>query len=248
MRAFALLAALALAACAHAQSPAPAPAASPQRAATFVAPEALDLARTLPRWPADDTLAGQADLQTVRDLALFRTPEIAREADADSRLGPVPWTEAIAGVGFSARTHPRTAALLIAVHDDMRAVNRAANAAHGWRERPSVRDPSVKPSLSLGDQPSPAYPSARTAGSRAWAGVLCDLSPGQCPAFEAAAARTAWLRVIGGVHYPSDVAGGRIVADAFLARLRALPAYRAALEDARREWPEGAMPQRSNAP
>ena len=244
MRTLLAVAALALAACAHAQTPP----ASPDRTATFVAPEALDLARTLPRWPADDTLAGRADLETVRDLALFRTPDLAAEADADAPLGPVPWTARIAGVAFSPETHPRTAALLVSVHDDMRAVNRAANAVHGWRERPSVRDPSVKPSLSLGAQPTPAYPSARTAGARVWAGVLCDLAPAQCPAFEVQAARTAWLRVIGGVHYPTDIAGGRIVGDAFLARLRTNPAYKAALADARGEWAASAMPQRSITP
>jgi acid phosphatase (class A) len=244
MRALLTAAVLAVAGCAHAQTPQ----AAPPRTATFVAPEALDLAHTLPRWPADDTLAGQTDLETVRDLALFRTPELAAEADADAPLGPVAWTARIAGVGFGAETHPRTAALLVAVHDDMRAVNRAANAVHGWRERPSVRDPSITPSLSLGGQPTPAYPSARTAGSRVWAGVLCDLSPAHCPAFEAAAARTAWLRVLGGVHYPSDVTGGRIVGDAFLVRLRAVPGYQTALDAARSEWAGASMPQRSIAP
>ncbi len=213
---------------------APAQAAAAHRA-TFVAVETLDLARVLPRWPEDDSLAGRADLEAVHDLQRLRTPEHEAEALADASRGPMAWAREVLGPGFDAGRLPRTTALLVAVHDDMRAVNRAANAVHGWHERPVVRDPTLRPSLPAGAPPTPAWPSARTAGTRVWAGVLCDLMPAQCPRLQDAAARSGWLRAVGGVHYPTDITAGRIVADAFLGHLRAVPAYAAALGPAREE-------------
>jgi acid phosphatase (class A) len=195
---------------------------------SFVAPQALNLALVLPKWPGDETLAGRADLEAVLSIQAARTAVEAAEADRDAPRGPMAWAQDVLGTAFTQAAYPKIAALLQRVHDDVRGVNRAANAVHGTRARPAERDPRVKPSLNLG-APTPSYPSARTAGCRVWAEVLGALYPDKRAALLAHADRSAWLRVIGGAHYPTDVTAGRIVAEALIHHLQRSAAYQAEL-------------------
>lgn len=203
---------------------------------TFVTPGELTLDRVLPRWPADETLQGQADLDTVLAFQAFRSPAQEAEANADAPRGPVEWAQNILGSTFSAETYPLTTALIVDVHNDMRAINRAANNVHGLRPRPAIRDARVKPSLpNVAQADNPSYPSARTAGSLVWAYVLAEIFPEHRDAFFTAADRTAWLRLLGGAHYPSDIAGGRLVGEAAWQALRRNSAFHLRLAEAKAE-------------
>ena len=52
----------------------------------------------------------------------------------------------------------------------------------------------------------------------------------------------AWGRVIGGVHYPTDLAGGRLLGAAIVEELNANPAFEAALDKAKAEVEAFAAP------
>jgi membrane-associated phospholipid phosphatase len=216
--------------------PAPAAAQSPPPRATFIEAAAIDWAAVLPRWPEDASLAGEADLETVLALQAYRSPTQEAEANEDAPRGPVEWAQAVLGSDFTSESYPIAAALLADVHNDMRAVNRAANAVHGLRLRPAERDTRVRPSLAnVAGRDNPSYPSARTAGSLVWAHVLAEIFPERRAALFAAAERTAWLRMIGGGHYPSDIVGGRKVGEAAWALLKNDAAFQARLSAARAE-------------
>jgi hypothetical protein len=124
------------------------------------------------------------------------------------------------------------------LHADLRAINRSANAAFAVRERPRIRSVAVRPSLAS-EQPGreilPSYPSARTMATRVWAEVSGQLFPERRQDLLEAAADSAWLRVIGGAHYPTDVTGGRMLAEGVIRAFEASAEYRKAYERAERE-------------
>lgn len=181
----------------------------------YIAPGDLSLATLLPKWPADETLEGRADLDAVLAFQAYRSKAQEDAANADAQRGPVEWAQTILGSDFTAENLPVTTALVTDVHNDMRVINRAANEVHGLRPRPAIRNTRVKPSLpNVSEAENPSYPSARTASSRVWAYVLAEIFPSQREALFAAADRTAWFRLLGGAHYPTDLAAGRIVGEA----------------------------------
>jgi len=75
-----------------------------------------------------------------------------------------------------------------------------------------------------------SYPSGHAALSRVLAGVLSDLVPGRRYEFFDRADEIAQDRVIGGVHYPADIASGKAFGDIFHAELLNSSAYRRDLE------------------
>lgn len=235
-----MLASLALALMAPAAGPPvadPASAAAPDSASalpplappTYVAPDALDLARNLPAWPQPGSLASEADVQVILALQLRRTKADADDAQADSVTTMSDFTRALLGPAVTPASHPRLFALLSALHQDMRGVNRAANAAQGYRLRPVLFDPRIKPSLDMVGHGAASYPSARASSGQVWADVMALLVPERAAEAQAEAERIAWRRVVGGVHYPSDITASRHVAAAVKQALAASPRFQADL-------------------
>lgn len=197
----------------------------PAAADAFVDPERLLASGALPPPPPPGSLADRADLDAVLLMEALRTPALAAEAAADADLLPRGWAEARLGRALSAAE--------AAFFDEARAgMTRAidiAKATGAQRPRPAAQDARVAPSLSIVGHGTNSWPSGRAAATRVWAGILADLEPGRAGALQAAAHRAGDLRVIGGVHYPSDVTAGRMLADRYLAALRASPDYQARL-------------------
>src|SRR5208337_2636587 len=99
--------------------------------------------------------------------------------------------------------------------------------------RPFAADPRVRPCVSRPHGGS--YPSGHAVSFFTEAGVLAEVFPEKRAELLEFAQKLAWGRVIGGVHYPTDLAGGRAVAEAILERLRASAAFQAALARCRAE-------------
>jgi acid phosphatase (class A) len=78
-----------------------------------------------------------------------------------------------------------------------------------------------------------SYPSGHAAIGWAWALVLAELAPERADAILARGRAFGESRTVCGVHYLSDVAAGRDVAAATVARLHAEPQFRADMERAR---------------
>ncbi len=70
-----------------------------------------------------------------------------------------------------------------------------------------------------------SYPSGHSTFSRVFAHVLSDIIPERRSEFFAKADEIANDRVIGGVHYPADVAAGKLFGDKFYDELVKSPAY-----------------------
>jgi acid phosphatase (class A) len=218
--------------------------ATPATAQTFIdaGRDGLLEAQTPP--PADDTLAGAADLVAVLVVQGLRDGDVEVEARIDGDLPALTWALRALGPGYDPAYQPAAFALFDAVRVDMTRAVDMIKAQGAQRVRPHQRDPRVKPSLSIEGHGSNSWPSGRAAATRVWAGVLTDLFPERAPQLEAAADRSATLRLIGGVHYPTDLVEGKRLADMFLERLRANSTYRTQIQRAKVEMQTSASTKR----
>jgi acid phosphatase (class A) len=197
----------------------------------YLAAGALDFTAILAHPPAPGTPAGLADLEAVLQVQAWRTPEQvawAQLIDRDTvfnlatELGP--W--------FRAEALPRTAAWFAAIGEDIRWLDGAAKAPFR-RARPHAVDPRVQPVVTL--PKSFSYPSGSACQAFVWSELLGEIFPERRDELLARAHRAAWGRVIGGVHFPSDVVAGRLLAQAYLAAVRQSDAFGAAQAEARAE-------------
>ena len=203
----------------------------PLPAPRFIAPSDINLGRVLPPFPLIGGVADRADIETILALQIRRTKVDEDDAAADSTTNMVDFTQKLLGSTYSPLNYPKLFNMMAALHDDMRGINRAANAAQGFRQRPAVRDARIRPSLNMIGHSTASYPSARTSSAGVWACVIGDLIPAQRALAQGEAERVAWRRVAGGVHYPSDLAGSRFVIAAVCDALTKSPAFVSARAD-----------------
>ncbi len=200
----------------------------------FVRPDAFDAVKILPPPPAAGSLAAGADLAAVRQAQVWRTPEQiewARQVEkfdvfavfgAGNLLGPQ----------FQRENFPLLGELFRNLDDDLRPLLDSAKNLFA-RPRPFLVDPRLEPCVSRPTTGS--YPSRHACDSYLSAAVLAEIFPGKRAELLERAERAAWGRVLGGVHFPSDLEGGRRLAEAGVAELRKSAAFRAALEWCRAE-------------
>jgi acid phosphatase (class A) len=197
----------------------------------FVKPAAFDVAKILPPPPEAGTLAAKTDLDVVLQAQAWRTPEQAEWArfiDKDNAFNHA----SVLGAWFAKEKLPVTAKFLADVTEDANAVGALTKALYA-RPRPSQIDPRVQPIV-----PVPAtagYPSGHVTRAYTWALVLAEIFPEQRDALLARAQRAAWGRVLGGVHFPSDLIGGQLMAEAIVAELKKSETFRDAVEKCRAE-------------
>jgi acid phosphatase (class A) len=204
--------------------------AAPAAAQTFVDAQKHGLITVLGQPPSPDSHAQQADLEAVLSSQMQRSDIEAYAAQLDGGLSALQWAQAVLGKDYAPEKHPEAFALFEVVRADISKTLDVVKDKGPQRKRPHQQDARVKPSLSVQAHETNSWPSARSAASRVWAGVLSDLFPNKKIELAAAAERTAALRLIGGVHYPSDIAAGKRLADAFLIKLREHPEYQARLK------------------
>jgi acid phosphatase (class A) len=82
---------------------------------------------------------------------------------------------------------------------------------------------------------SGSYPSGHSTASWAWGLILADLAPDRATEILERARAYSESRVVCGVHYPSDIANGRLNGSALFALLDSSPEFRADMEKARAE-------------
>ena len=193
----------------------------------FVAPGAVAVRRVLPAPPALGSLADLADLETVLRVQVTRTPSDVEFAEkvASTDLGVI-WP------GYSNEAFPKTAKLLGEVFSDLAFVLREAKELH-QRPRPPKSHPAVHPCLVVPS--SFSYPSGHSTVGFVLAGFFSAIAPEKRDEVLERAHRFAWARIVGGVHYPSDVVGGRLLAEAFLAQLLKNPDFLAQIPATRAE-------------
>lgn len=208
-----------------------APAHATELAWHFLAPGAVDLKAVLPAPPAAGSPGALGDLEAVLQMQAARSPNDiawAKFIERDNAFN----NSQVLGAWFAKDKLPATAELLREVTEDMVLAGKGAKDLYP-RPRPFRTDPAVHPCVDRPD--SGSYPSGHSQQAFVWAEVLSDIFPEHRAELLARAHQAAWGRVIGGVHFPSDLVGGRIVAEAIIDALRKNPAYRTAIEKCRAE-------------
>jgi len=197
----------------------------------FVKPSAFDLTKVLPTPPEAGSLAAKADLEVVLQAQAWRTPEEVEWAKLIDKDNPFNYATVL-GSWFTKEKLPVTAKFLADVTEDANAVGALTKALYA-RARPPQVDPRVQPVV-----PVPAtasYPSGHVTRAFTWALVLAEIYPDKRDELLARAHRAAWGRVLAGVHFPSDLIGGQLMAEAIVAELKKNDAFRAAVEQCRAE-------------
>lgn len=187
----------------------------------------------LPAFPEPGSLAAQADLEAVLQAQAWRTQaqvDWARKIDSGSLFD----CSEVLGPWFTAAQLPRCARLLERVDAISGAVSSKAK-HRAKRLRPPYADARVKPCIEPPPRSSSSYPSGHATLFQLGALVLAELFPEQREALLSWGGRAAWSRVLGGVHFPSDVVGGRLLAESIFARLKRDPAFLGDLAKCREE-------------
>jgi len=198
---------------------------------TFASRAGVDLARVLPPPPAEESEAQKLDLQAVLDAQAGRSAEQATAAQKESDLTVFQFASVL-GSGFSAEKLPKTAAFFGHVYED--SIDILGAAKDKWkRPRPFVNNTEVHPA---GEKPkSASYPSGNSLLGYVYAIILADILPEKHDEIFAKGVQIGDARVVAGVHYPTDVAAGRLAAVEIANALARSPAFQAEFEAAKTE-------------
>ncbi len=204
------------------------PTAVPKR---FLPADAIDVVALLPDPPAAGSAEARAELDAVVAIQQSRTPADAARAKAEEKFDVFAFADVV-GPGFTADRCPRTAAVFKALAADAKAVAKAGK-EHWDRRRPPFVDDRIHPVVTLEDEGS--YPSSHSVRGQLYAEVLAAVLADRREPLLARGRQIGFDRLLGGVHYPSDVAAGRVLGHAIAGRLLADPAFRSRLADLKDE-------------
>ncbi len=191
----------------------------------------IDLTILLGPPPVAGSDADKTDLRTVLEAQQTRTSEQIKRAQADVETSVFRFADVV-GPDFTAAKLPFTALFFKKVSNDSRVAILAIKDA--WqRPRPFLASSEVHPII---DKPtSGSYPSGHSAYAYMTAIILAQLLPEKREAIFARAAEFAHNRIIDGVHYPSDVEGGRIAGTVIAANMLQSPEFKADFAKAKAE-------------
>lgn len=202
----------------------------------YIHPDEVDFTSFLAAPPADGSTEQQSEIATLLDWQNKRTPqEIARcqaEAPADAF-----YFANILGDWFDRKSLPVTAALIDQASADANRIS--AMAKNHWnRTRPFRADERIHPCLKL--ESSASYPSGHAMRGILWTTLLAEMFPEHKDELLAAGKQYGTDRILGGVHYPSDVKAGQELGAAIAKKLLASPQFKRDLERAKAECLEPA--------
>ena len=191
----------------------------------------VDPVRLLPAPAALDTEEMRAELQTVLRVQESRTDKEVKRARADEKIRTDSFQTAL-GPWLTANNLPRLQALFERMEKEAKVYSDIAK-NHFKRPRPLVADARVKPLFEMSD---PGYPSGHALRGQMFALVLSELAPDKAETLLARGREIGWSRVVGGVHFPSDVSAGRTLGQALAREMLANPAIRTELAEIHREF------------
>lgn len=208
-------------------------------ASVFATPEAgrflkaadYDVSALIPAAPADNSLTTLADVEVVYQVQQRRTPEQVAVAAyfADDNVFQF---DAVLGPWFKAEKLPVTAAFFEQIDADRSAISSRGKKI--WsRPRPPLLDKRIHACVYLPS--SGSYPSGHSTAAFVCAGLLAELFPEKREELQARAQLVAWSRIIGGVHYPSDIVAGRMLGTKLSEEFLKAPGVKEALDQVREE-------------
>lgn len=200
-----------------------------QNSRYYVSPQQLDTTRFMAPPPSAETTGDE--LRILLDLQERRTQEQVQRSVADLEQSIFRFAD-VMGPAFSIEKLPRAAKFFKKIYETESVFNKQGK--EKWdRLRPPVVDSRIKPVAKYSS--SGSYPSGHAAFAFLSAIVLADIVPEKRDAIFARAIEFGQNRVLGGVHYPSDIEAGRLMAVMIAVLAYANPDFRRDLEEARAE-------------
>lgn len=221
-----LLAVLASATAARAADPAPVVAPEFFHAAGF------DWRAVVTAPPAQDSITAQGERELAVMLDTTRTPGQAALAKRYEKFDEFSLMAPVLGDWCTAQNLPRTHAIFQQIHRECRPTVEAAKAGYN-RPRPYIYDPTLHPVVEK--SATTTYPSGHAYSAACIAAVLTVLFPEHAADWDKQATLVRWSRVVGGAHYPSDVAAGKILGEAVAREMLKSPKMQQALAEIRAE-------------
>lgn len=205
--------------------------ASAEGAKPFATAKEIDLLKLLPPPPANDSAQTKQELGEVLTLQVTRTPEMAAAAAADATENIWRFTN-VMGPKFTAENLPKADAFFARVQKTEDAVVDPAKDV--WkRPRPHQLSDLVKPAAKLSN--SGAWPSGHSTGGVLMGIVLANMVPEKRAEIMARAWEYGNNRVVGGLHYRSDVEIGRIAGTVIAEEIMKQDDFKAEYEAAKDE-------------
>lgn len=199
----------------------------------FLTADSTNLVNLLPAPPTMDSPAGRADLETILEVQQDRSPEQIARAKRVASQTVTSFARPVLGEWFHASDFPKTMALFKEIDRESRHIVDDQAKRRWSRARPYIYSSAVQPIVGRPDNTS--YPSGHAAAAALWGTILSAAFPEKADQFNHQIHEVMWCRVIGGVHYPSDIAAGEMLGEAIAKKMLESPAMQEALNTIRSE-------------
>jgi len=198
----------------------------------FISPDQVDLVKLLAPPPGNDSPQTQSEIQELIWIQDSRTSEEKAAAEADVKMTIFQIAGDVLGPKFTPEKLPIAAKFFARMYqEDSVIVDRAKNV---WnRPRPFKLSQKIKPCVTK--PKSGAYPSGHTTFGYSSGIVLANMVPEKRADIFARVAQYGYHRMVGGVHYRSDVEAGRISGTVIAAIIMQNPDFQEEYSKARKE-------------
>jgi acid phosphatase (class A) len=203
-----------------------------QAAEPYITSKTMDLTVLVPPPPAKGSAQDQADMQAVLEAQANASEARRAQALADSDETIYVMFAAILGPKFNAASLPKTSLLFERIGESEDETLDAAKPFFG-RVRPWMANPEVK--AYARPSKTPSYPSGHTTRVNIDAIMMAAMVPEKKTEIWARADDYAQSRVIGGMHYPTDIVAGRRTGSAMAAVMLQDPKFKADFDAAKAE-------------
>ena len=192
----------------------------------------INLLQLLPPPPANDSVQTKAELGEILTIQVTRTKEMETRALADATENVWRFADVVDSPKFTAAALPKFAAFFDRVVETEGAVTDPAKAV--WkRPRPHLYSDLVHPVVPLSK--SGSYPSGHATVGTLMGIELANMLPEKRAQIMARAWEFGHNRVVGGIHYPSDIEMGRISGTVIAQTISTHPDFKAEFNAAKAE-------------
>jgi len=217
----------------------------------YLKADKVDLIHLLAPPPAPGSAEQARDINAVLNAQKARTPETTKRAEEDAKVDLFAFADVL-GTKFAAGNLPTTVAFFRKVNAERGEVVNVIKDC--WeRPRPFVADSDIHPPGTMGKdtatfpgtknvaphdaasscrplEPIPAYSYSYPSGHSTYGAMTAILLANMVPEKRSELYARGWEygrnRVVGGVHYPTDVEAGRIEATVLVTLMMENPAFR----------------------
>jgi len=188
--------------------------------------------------PAAGSAEDRADLEEAAAVSSAAPDKLVARARGEDSLNIFHFAPAI-GAWFQSGKFPKLETLIKQVEKETKTVT-STGKTYWKRLRPYHVDPA-RFNRAIEDEyyTDYSYPSGHSTRATVFALLLADIFPDKRDGILMKGRESGWLRVIGGVHYPTDVYAGRVLGQAIVRELKASPAFQADFESAKAEAASG---------